>query len=135
MVMDMTERFVMWGDYDALCNKVETTLQYIEERSGLINKETAENVSTDIIAGLIESHPNSISSEDIDKYIVEYFKSKLESSVEELIELTSTKNTLFLVSIMHVLGFDIQNIATVLGESIEEVEYAMTIITDNKIVN
>lgn len=127
-------KFIIWDDYDKLCDKVGTTLAYINEKSGLITKETIENISTDIIGGLIENHSPEITETDIDCYIVQYFKKRLETSVTEMIELTNVKNALFLTSIMLVLGYDIPSIATQLNQPIEEIEYAATIISDNKII-
>lgn len=127
-------KFIIWDDYDKLCAKVCTTLAYINEKSGLITKETIENISTDIIGGLIEKHSPEITESDIDSYIVQYFKNKLEASVTEMLELTNVKNALFLTSIMLVLGYDVQTIAEQLDQPIEEIEYAVTIISDNKII-
>lgn len=129
------ETLHMWEDYDKLCILVDSILGQIYEKE-LITRETIDNVSTDIVMGIIESckEDNTITYDYVKLYIVNHFNTTMQNSTMEMVALAEAKNALFMTSVMMVLGYDSVNMAEILNQPIEEIDYAIDIIKTNKIV-
>ena len=124
--------------YDRAITYVKSILS-IEAEYGLIAKDSIENITTEVITLVLKTNPFSTLSDTkiLDTYIIQYLSTyitRIDIDLKNLPEIFDTRNTLYSICVMKVMGYDVTYISEHLSISSEELNYAIDIIKSNKII-